>query len=168
VKLLERLTYCALIGTSCLSTWVLIQNQILGPRATRHLSPRSLQGESISLGDVNWERAPRTVLLVLSARCHWCNESVPLYQRVSTLHKKGAFQLIAVSTGTKDELAEFLNANRIEVDRIVTVDAAKPGISGVTPNVLLVDRHGKVVSNWLGAMQPSTSSAFLEELERLS
>jgi len=107
------------------------------------------------------------VVLVLSARCHWCKESVPLYQEVSALHKaaKGAFQLIAVSTGTAGELLEFLNANLIEVDRIFPAEAANLGVRA-TPTVLLVNRQGRVVSSWQGAMRPSDESAFLEILRK--
>lgn len=167
MRLLERATYVALIAVSCLSAWVLIRNQLLTPRASRDSAVSPLRGETITLGDVIWERAPHTVVLVLSAHCHWCKESVPLYQKVSTLHKatKAAFQLFAVSTDTGDELSRFLSTNLIEVDGIIPAEAASLGIRA-TPSVLLVNRQGRVVSSWQGAMRSSDESAFLEILRK--
>jgi hypothetical protein len=92
---------------------------------------------------------------------------VPLYQKVSTLHKrtKGAFQFIAVSSGAEGDLLEFLAANLIEADRIIPAKTANLGIRG-TPTVLLVDRHGTVVSSWRGALNNSDESALLEALQK--
>lgn len=167
VRLLERVTYVALIAVSCISAWVLIKNQALTHGASRDSAVSPLRGETIALKDVIWERAPQTVVVVLSTRCHWCKESVPLYQKVSTLHKatKAAFQLIAVSADTEEELSRFLSANLIEVDKIIPAVEARLGIRA-TPTVLLVNRQGRVVSSWQGAMRSSDESAFLEILRK--
>jgi hypothetical protein len=165
--LLERTTHVALITVSCISAWVLIRNQLLPPKASWETIVSPLQGETITLGGVNWEQVPQTVVVVLSAHCHWCKASVPLYQRVSKLHKAAmpAFQLIAVSAGTVDELTKFLIANSIEVDRVIPAEAARLG-NQATPTVLLVDHRGKVVSSWQGAKRSSDESAFLEILRK--
>jgi len=86
---------------------------------------------------------------------------------VSTLHQatKTAFQLIAVSADTEEELARFLGENLIEFDRIIPAGEAHLGIRA-TPTVLLVSREGKVVSSWQGAMRSSEESAFLEILRK--
>jgi len=167
VTLLERATYVALIAVSCISAWVLIKNQFPIPRASRASTVSPLRGETITLKDVVWEQAPQSVVIVLSAHCHWCRESVPLYQKLSTLHKatKAAFQLIAISADAGDELSRFLAANLIEVDRIIPADVARLGIQA-TPTVLLVNRQGRVESSWRGAMRSSDESAFLKTLRK--
>lgn len=167
VTLLERATYVALIVVSCISAWVLIRNQLLTPKASGNSAVSPLQGETITLKEVIWEQAPQTVVIVLSAHCHWCKESVPLYQKVSMLHKsrKAAFQLIAISADGVDTMSRFLGANLIEVDRIIPAEVTRLGIQA-TPTVLLVNNQGRVASSWQGAMRPSDESAFLEILRK--
>ncbi len=125
------------------------------PNATRvGLATRSaLPGARIALPGVTWSQRDRTVLLILSTRCHFCTDSAPFYKRLSTAlrarsHNAG---LIAVLPQANGESERYLTGLGVTVDSIVQAPLLTTGVQG-TPTILIVDKTGVIQRAWMGRL----------------
>jgi hypothetical protein len=145
------LCVCILIGVICVKKFLLSDplNAVEMPR----------KGTRIELGGVSWGRADRTLVLALSTRCRYCNESADFYRRLAPVAAAAGVPVVAVFPQSIDEArAQWASQNLplIGVDFTQTPTRGLP-IPG-TPTLILVDRKGVILRAWAGK-QPASGEA---------
>lgn len=111
----------------------------------------------------DWAAHDRTLLLVLRKGCHFCEDSVPFYQRLVAAHKQdgSSTAILAAFPDAADAVKEVLQSENLGIPALPKIPLESLKISG-TPTVLLVDKTGTVLKAWIGVLSPR------EELEVLA
>lgn len=168
-KKFDLLTNIAIIVVALIAGATLIKNQWTGKQSQlkvpmRTASPTPYQGTHISLREMDWSAKDKTMVFVLSTKCHFCSESVPFYQ--SVLRKTSALpHLAAVAVFPQDELEakSYADKSGLPFDRIVHSDLKSIAIRG-TPTLLLVDSKGIVQRSWAGQLSKKQESDVMDSL----
>jgi len=127
----------------------------------RFFSP-AIRANEVKVGDRlthldgwDWSAHDRTLLLVLRKGCHFCEDSAPFYQRLTTKQQQEGSDtaLVAVFPDTKDAVKELMKSEGLDVRGLAGVSLEGLKVSG-TPTLLLVDKSGTVLSAWIGVLSP--------------
>ncbi len=114
---------------------------------TNRIAPKI--GDLLALDNVDWEKNVKTLLLALSTRCNFCTQSGPFYQRLVKDH--GDAHLIVLVPQTVEAGRAYVKKLGVDIDDVRQVSFGGLGVSH-TPTLILVDRSGRVVHAWIGAL----------------
>lgn len=166
---LEKTTYFFLIVLCVVSLAVLLRRGFFreGTNSTgldEFASRLVGQTESGVSPDI-WKGSRRNVVILLSSHCHFCAESIPLYQRLSILRRKpgAGLSLLAVGREGPADLRDYLNRNSVAVDDVLQVKSGFAGV-GFTPAVFVVDSKGVVERAFLGRLDRAHEATLLSLL----
>jgi thioredoxin-related protein len=121
-----------------------------------------LQANEVKAGDRlthldgwDWSMHDRTLLLVLRKGCHFCEDSVPFYQRLVAAQQQdgSTTALIAVFPDKEGAVKEVMKSEGLNVRGLAGVSLERLKVSG-TPTLLLVDDKGTVLNVWMGVLSP--------------
>jgi hypothetical protein len=103
-------------------------------------------------------------VLALSKDCHFCQESVGFYQRLTAFRNTSpqGLRMVAVLPQSKEESANYLKEHGIGADEVVSMEVSKLGVSE-TPTLLLLDGQNKLEEMWVGMRRVVTSLAYLTD-----
>lgn len=153
-KRIEIIANIGIIIVAILLGGVLVKRYLLSPSPNVEVGEDMLikPGMKLSLPGVDWDRADKTLLMVLSTNCHFCTESAPFYQRLAQ-QKAGRqdVRLVAVLPQVMSDAQHYLSDHNIVVDE---VRQSVPGAAYArgTPTLIMVDRTGSVVTSWIGKL----------------
>lgn len=108
-----------------------------------------------SLAGWDWGTNDRTLVLVLRKGCHFCEDSVPFYQRLVAKQQQDGSKaaIVAVFPDGADAAQEVVRSEALGVRTVAGVPVEKLKVPG-TPTLLLVDRKGTVLNAWIGMLSP--------------
>jgi peroxiredoxin len=98
-----------------------------------------------------------SLILYTSSSCHFCQESLPFYEKLTKAARQAGARVVAVSPEPASENDKFLRAHGVVVDDAVGAAENRIALRG-TPSVLLVKRNGTVVDAWYGKIAASMES----------
>ena len=102
----------------------------------------------------DWSAHDQTLVLGLRKGCHFCEDSAPFYQRLTTQQQEGSSSaILAVFPDTADAVKEVVQSEGLRVHALAGVPFEKLKIEA-TPTLLLVNRSGTVVNAWIGMLSP--------------
>lgn len=125
--------------------------------------PYIQSGTKLSLAGIDWGKTPQTLLLVVSATCHYCSESAPFYKRLEREH--GRTQLVAVLPQPLADGKKYLDSLSVRVDEVKQAALNSLGVRG-TPTLILVDSNGVVVNSWIGKLDSKAEMEVVNSLEQ--
>ncbi len=119
-------------------------------------------GTKLSLGDIDWSKSDKNLVLVLSTTCRYCTESTPFYQKLAQ-QKNGRddLRLIAVMPQTINEVQLYLSEHKISVDEIRQASLNTINVEG-TPTLIEVDKTGAVIQSWVGKLPLEKESEVIQ------
>lgn len=129
---------------------VLVYRGEFGRQIAPESAPQNIVGETVSLPGIKLPRDRNTLILAVSATCHFCKESVPFYKQIEK-DSAGRLNIVAVLPQPMDEAQKFLRDEGLETNQVVSARLDVIGVRG-TPTVLLVDANGKVKHAWKGTL----------------
>jgi len=108
-----------------------------------------------AITNVNWASHDRTLLMVLRNGCHYCEESMPFYRRLTSAIEIQRIQASVVALVPHEPRLEeqVFRAYGLTVPVVGNVPFASLKVMG-TPTLLLVDNHAKVRKIWIGQLGP--------------
>jgi hypothetical protein len=113
-----------------------------------------------------WSQSDKNLLLVLSAKCRFCDESVPFYQRlVKEAGHNSKARLIAAFPDAENENRRYLREKMIDIPEVRQVSPASIGLRG-TPALLLIDKGGTIVEEWMGKLPTNVEDAIILRVGR--
>lgn len=109
-------------------------------------------GSKLVLANAAWSKAPKTLVLALSAYCQYCRASAGFYRSLTETAGTGRFQIMAVLPEPIATAKAFLPA--LGIDRLSDVRQADLGLIGVTatPTMMIADQSGTVQALWTGKL----------------
>lgn len=156
-KKIELLANIAIIIVAVLLGVVLVDRYLLSSDLPKPDAPQAMQikpGSKLSFPDAAWEKSGKTLLLVLSTTCRYCNESAPFYQQLA--QRKGSredVRIMAILPQSPDEARKYLGDHGITVDQVKQAALGDVHAKG-TPTLIMVDKTGSVIESWVGKLPP--------------
>jgi hypothetical protein len=139
------------------------------PPLSGHVAAVDFGHVQLDLPGVQWNRAPSSILLVLSIGCHFCSASTPFYKRLvaelRTSH--GRSRVVAVFPQDREMARGYLRTEGIVVDDVLSIPLNQVMVQG-TPTILLVDERGRIVNGWVGKLDAGGEHEVLTAIKRFS
>lgn len=171
----------SIIAVALIGAVVLVKNYLIRPaldakttavvssaapdNERRELPKGPAEGTQISLPGIDWSGSNQTILLALSNKCHFCTESAPFYQRLSSeLAQRSDVKLLAVFPQDSNEAKQYLSGLGIQIANVQQATLDSIGVRG-TPTLMIVDASGKVKQAWVGKLSPAKESEVLTRLK---
>jgi thiol-disulfide isomerase/thioredoxin len=128
---------------------------VLTRYAESYRAPRSVAvGDHLAkIPGLDWTQHRETLLLVLNTGCHFCQDSVPFYQRLAQAQRPdaNAVQLVAVFPNEAEAVRQFAAHERLPIRSVPGVPLDELSVNA-TPTLVLVDREGRVEQVWVGIL----------------
>lgn len=148
----EWIGNCCLI-VACIAVTVAAARSLGSPPASTTPSQPGYERGAIfpAIDGVQFGSRDKTLILFVSTRCKYCDESLPFYQQLSESPRAG-WQLVAIGSDPADALEAYLKKHSVSMDKVVSVRPEKFKLAG-TPTMILTDRDGRVTGYWRGALR---------------
>lgn len=103
----------------------------------------------------DWGAHEQTLVLVLKKGCHFCEDSMPFYQRLLAAHKQDSSStaVVAAFPDAADVVKEVVQSQGLDLPALAEVRLEDLKASG-TPTLLFVDQRGTVLKAWIGMLSP--------------
>ena len=161
-KILNRIVNFAVLA-ACLAVLVHLGLYAYHSR-TPSRPPVYAKGTRISdTADLNFGSARRTLILITASKCHFCQDSMPFYKRLTSRAHKLGIRVLGLSAENLDTHREFLAHNGIYTDGVASASLNKVNFHG-TPTLIEVDNKGIVITSWEGAVVPAKEPALESSL----
>jgi len=159
---LEALTSLATLAVCILTAGVLVWRFVIPPSVGSSRAKVPV-GQHLRLSDVDWTAAPKTAVLVLSTKCHFCTESAPFFRDLVTTAHARKVRVIAVLPQDRNEAMKYLGSLDLQFDGVFSAPLDRVGAKA-TPTVLLVGTSGAVLDGWIGAVHGQGEAKLLNKL----
>jgi thioredoxin-related protein len=149
---LEAIANVTVIVVALAVGYVVLSGKVAGHRMARSVAA----GDRLAdIPGIDWSKHRRTLILVLNAGCHYCQDSVPFYQRLSQAQGPGRddIEIVAVFPNNSEAVQQLLKDDGLAIRAVPAVPLDKLGIVGF-PTLVLVDREGRVKESWVGLLTP--------------
>jgi hypothetical protein len=157
----------ALVGLAAvlLIYQVVVQNRV----QNRASHPRGVAaGDRLpNIGGIAWGDHQSTLVLAVRKGCHFCEDSMPFYQRLAALRDQHQTdtQLVAVFPDSEGEAHGVLKDARLDSIGLASgVPLSRINVTG-TPTLILVDKRGVVSRTWMGRLQPDGEGEVIKALK---
>jgi Redoxin. len=159
----ELIANVLIIIVAVLLAVVVVQRLINKPNSNQ--SPRldPSIGSRLNLSDVDWSKHPKTLIMALQTRCHFCNESAPFYKRLIESAQHENVKLVAVFPTGKEEGVEHLKGLGLTNLDVKQAPLESLQVSG-TPTLILTDRKGEITNYWVGRLTPDKETDVIAHL----
>ena len=168
---LDKAANIALIIACLLLIGALARNYYLSRLPDPSIKLGIEKGEPVKLsGDASADKqsAQATLVLALSTNCHFCQESVPFYQKLAVFKNSSparALQLATVMSEPKEEIEAYLKKHGIAADAVFSMPVSQIGVKG-TPTLLLLDGQNKLIESWVGKLNSQEESEVVAHLKK--
>lgn len=167
-RLVESLANVSLLAIALAGCIVLI---VQLPNAPVRLVPESpsarsealAAGSAVTLPGVDFGRADRSIVLVLSTQCHFSTASAPFYRQLIAEARRASAQVVAVLPQPAAEGWAYLAGLGVAPDAVVQAPLASLGASR-TPTLILADGRGLVTRAWVGRVPPLREQQVLDAI----
>jgi hypothetical protein len=168
---LEKATNVAIVLACAFLIGTLVRNYYLSSKPDPRTLAKIAKGEVVKLPGANSAgRQPGTptLVLALSKNCHFCQESVGFYQKLTSIKNSSpqGLRIVAVLPESKEEAATYLKENGIGVDEVVSAPVFNLGVSG-TPTLLLLDGQNKLDEIWVGKLSSEQETQVINRLKKV-
>ncbi len=150
MKYLDRITNIAVLVAVVVFLFIAGRNELGRRHVPGMMTAKDFVGKTVKLQGVQFSQQHNSLILALSTACHFCQQSLPFYQELTT-KAQGQLDVIGVFPQTETEAKKFLQDANVHATQVVSAGLETVGVSA-TPTLLLVDTKGKVLDAWLGAL----------------
>jgi thioredoxin-related protein len=113
----------------------------------------------------------QTVLLFIRKGCHYCEESLPFYQRMADQIRASnvsvGFVALFPEANTNEDASALLKSAGLDIPYRTGMDFARFGVAG-TPTLILVDRTGSIQDSWIGKLPPEADAKVLRGVTKVA
>jgi hypothetical protein len=145
----------AIANVSVIVMALAVGGVVLTRYATSYHTPRSVAaGDHLAnFPGLDWSQHRRTLLLVLSLGCHFCQDSIPFYQKLvqARAHDNDGIEVVAVFPNEAEIVRRFTTEENLAIRSVPGVPLDKLGVKA-TPTLILVNDEGQVQQSWVGVL----------------
>lgn len=153
-KFLDIGSNAAILLVAIAITYVLVDRQFMQPTTSVQSKPAPVlkAGDSLLSSPIDWTKGEKNLVLVLSAKCRFCSESMPFYRTIADRKTSNReLRMIALMPQEFGEASRYLDDGQVSVDEVVRLNPGSINVRG-TPTLILVDREGVVLKTWIGKL----------------
>lgn len=118
-------------------------------------TPRSVEaGDRLgTVPGLDWHQHQHTLVLALNTGCHYCQESVPFYQKLAQAQRPRSDEvhLVAAFPNTAETVGQFTQQEKLNIPSVGGVPFEKLRVNA-TPTLILVNQSGQVEKVWIGVL----------------
>ena len=168
---MERPNFHVIVSSVILLVALVMAAKIMGflerPLIFAEATTSQALGRRLSAQDSRWQKSDRTLVLVLRRGCHFCEESMPFYRKLSQLRSKNQIKANIVAEFPDDEASVrfLMKSQNLSFEAVPNVPTSQLLVDG-TPTAMLVDRKGDVLQTWDGRLSTRQEEALVTALER--
>lgn len=131
---------------------------VLGRYVAAYRAPRAVAaGDRLeAIPNLDWSQHRHTLVLALNTGCHFCEQSVPFYQRLADTRESsgGELEIVAVFPNDAEMVQQFMTKDNLRIRSLAAVPLEKLRVDA-TPTLILVDKDGRVERSWIGFLSPA-------------
>lgn len=165
---LEFVTNIAILITCCMLGWLFVSHRQYWLHGTSAPSVPDLKGQILpAIPNVDWPSHHSTLVVAIRLGCHFCEDSLPFYQKLSTLQQSQKLKAypVVVMPDPRPSGSQLLNTHSVFLNAAFSQPLATLHVSA-TPTLLLVNEHGQVDRSWVGELTPAQQRDVLAVLQR--
>jgi len=117
------------------------------------------------LPSLDYGAAQQTLVLVLSTKCNYCQESQPFYKRLLEAQQLSGqrTRIVAVFPNPKSEVEQYKQENQLNVESVPALNYGVLNVAG-TPTLIMVDSTGRVLDLWVGMLSKGEEQQVINAL----
>jgi len=128
---------------------------VLARYSASYRTPRSATaGDHLAkIPGLDWNQHRRTLLLVLNTGCHYCQDSVPFYQKLAQAQRPDGddLEIVAVFPNEAEMVHQFIAHVGLSIRSVPSVALDRLRVDA-TPTLILVDQEGRIERAWVGIL----------------
>ncbi len=166
---LDIFTNIATISVLLLFAVIAVQRQCF-PANRLSTESRKLTGTELhGVQGIEYDRSEKTLVILASATCKYCHQSMPFYQRLFRASAAPGNTARLVFVHPKGEMGfdALLNESQIKIPfdmpSVYEEDFKDLPIAS-TPTLILVDHNGRIKRLWFGKLQPGEEAEVLQAI----
>jgi hypothetical protein len=176
MAVLERITNVAVTVAALLVCAVLIKQNFASPgeasgsRGGKRPDLALLVGKQLPLvGLPSAKVGERRVILALSTRCHFCEQSLPFYRELQALQfADRRFQLIGALPQSPTDVENYLQKSGLSVAHLLPYEQLRSAGVRSTPTLIILSSSGVVEGVWVGMLNDARRREVLAKLGALT
>ena len=165
---LERAVQLLLCIVCIVAIWAIIDRKL--GESKESASPDRLIGGLIDVPGVTSAHSVATIAVIVSANCHFCKESAPLYKELGCASEasKGRLRFVAASMEAEPDVSKFLSADSVRVDGIVRLDSKQLRSLRIhgTPTMFVLGADKRVQNVYQGMLNEQAREKLRLELRK--
>lgn len=118
-------------------------------------TPRSVSAGDLlpAIPSLDWGQRRHTLVLALNTGCHFCELSVPLYQKLAIAQQpiREDLEVVAVFPNDLDMVRRFMTRENLRIRSVSAVPLDRLRVEA-TPTIILVNSSGRVERSWVGTL----------------
>ncbi len=160
---LETIVNVTVVVMALAVGFVVLRGKIAGPQIPRLIAPGDRLGQ---VPGIDWSRHRRTLVLALNSGCHFCQDSVPFYEKLAQARhaERDGFAMVAVFPNADGEVYQFAQPERLNIRSVPAVSFEKLRVNA-TPTLILVNSEGLVEKVWIGILTAKQEMDLLKMAE---
>lgn len=115
---------------------------------------RLVKGEAVALNGVDWSRAHRTLVMVLSTKCLSAEQESSFYRELVERRRESNWRVVAIFPESPAEAREYMRIHGYSVPLLENVNLKSVGVYAI-PTLLIVDDQGELIGRWVGKLSLS-------------
>ena len=121
-------------------------------------------GEKVSIKELDFNKAEKTVLVALQPNCPFCGASANFYRelRKQTTSDKN-IRLVALFSPEVTDERKYLSSLNVDFDKVKKLPYDKIKIQA-TPTILVIKPDGTIESVWVGKLSAEKEKDFFAKL----
>lgn len=147
---LEAIANVAVIVVALAAGYIVLVRYLAAYRTPRSVSAGDLLPAIPSL---DWGQRRHTLVLALNTGCHFCEQSVPFYQKLASAQQpiREDLEVVAVFPNDLDMVRRFMTRENLRIRSVSAVPLDKLRVEA-TPTIILVNSSGRVERSWFGTL----------------
>jgi hypothetical protein len=161
---LDKLSNIAIIAAATVVVVSYVRPLFAPPAASPNRVRRYEVGEVVPvINGISYGDAERSLLMFVNSGCRFCTESMPFYQTV--IERRNASRthvpVLALSREPESDARRYVASHDVAFDRVLSIGPRADLKLDVTPTLLLVDKAGRLLRIWVGALGPQQQDEIL-------
>lgn len=154
----------AIANVTVILVALVVSYVVLGRYVSEYRTRPVAAGDRLAaIPNLDWAQHRHTLVLVLNTGCHFCEQSVPFYQRLADTQESGGgeLEIVAVFPNEADMVRQFMTREDLRIRSVSAAPLEKLRVNA-TPTVILVDDKGRVERSWIGFLGPAEELDLVE------